>query len=239
MKKSEAHRMLERQIGEEIPVGALPYEPREHPMLFADAMVCALLDDRKTQTRRFVKLPKRLAGADLSRAWVDPGLGGGAYLKVPVGETVERVRSPWSVGQRIWVREAFVECCPCLSFCFCGEFREKNHTFAYRADGRPSPSGRWTPSIHMPRRASRITLEITEVRVERLHAITEEDARAEGAPCYVCGRPILQSNESDCACFHGGGARASFESLWCAINGEDSWRANGWCWVVSFKRVSP
>jgi len=95
---------------------------------------------------------------------------------------------------------------------------------------------RWRPSIFMPRWASRITLEVTGVRVERLHAITEEDARAEGVqpaesmsggmslPEYAPHRPTLDY-------------RAGFAALWRQINGAESWDANPWVWVVEFKRV--
>jgi hypothetical protein len=97
---------------------------------------------------------------------------------------------------------------------------------------------KWTPAIFMPRWASRITLEVTGVRVERLHAITDADASAEGveeldgeydaAELARCAK-LAGSSQED--------ARGWFAWLWCQINGEESWRANPWVWVVEFKRV--
>lgn len=124
---------------------------------------------------------------------------------------------------------------------------EKPEFCVYKADGVPAPEfydadGElhccWRPSIHMPRWASRILLEITNVRVERLNAISEEDAEAEGIDmealydsqdCYDCiadhnmtGRPTVTG---------------AFKYLWESIYGADSWHANPWVWVIEFKRV--
>lgn len=84
--------------------------------------------------------------------------------------------------------------------------------------------GAWTPSIHMPQWASRIALEITEVRVEQLNNISEEDAKAEGVPTECC---VLGDKH-----FPG------FRSLWKNVYGEDSWQANPWVWVINFKRIT-
>jgi hypothetical protein len=101
----------------------------------------------------------------------------------------------------------------------------------YRADNKAAPDDvRWRPSIHMPRWASRITLRITDIRVERLQDISEDDARAEGV------KPL------DYAAHHvadGCGARIAFEQLWNTINGPGAWEANPWVWVVAFERVKP
>lgn len=98
---------------------------------------------------------------------------------------------------------------------------------------------RWRPSIHMPRWASRITLEVTDVRLERLQDISEEDAKAEG----VATRCLAEPDESP-ECSVGfrnpdGFALDNFRSLWDAINGAESWDANPWVWVVSFRRLQP
>ena len=119
----------------------------------------------------------------------------------------------------------------------------------YRATDRRersfSGSEKWRPSIHMPRWASRITLEVTGVRVERLQDISEADARAEGAqvvPFYPDdGFPLSDGwthvgDDGKCVLYTS--ARDSFRALWESINGADSWASNPWVWVVSFKRVS-
>ena len=91
----------------------------------------------------------------------------------------------------------------------------------------------WRPSIHMPRWASRLTLEITEIRVQRLQEISEEDAKAEGA------YPPPAGTDDDGAHFDSGTCRDGFIDLWRSINGPGSWAANPWVWCVSFKRVQP
>lgn len=124
-------------------------------------------------------------------------------------------------GDRLWVREACMVC----------DIGIEQHV-AYRADGEPDESWlrplRWRPSIHMPRWASRITLEVTGVRVERLQDISDADAKAEGAPMSWAS-----------AQYRGGTWRQGFSDLWRQINGPDSWDANPFVWVVSFKRITP
>jgi hypothetical protein len=102
----------------------------------------------------------------------------------------------------------------------------------YRADGHDLYG--WTPAIHMFRWASRITLEVTGVRVERLQDINEADARAEGAPCAdtVTGREVLFPVASNA-----GSYRLGFHVLWDSINGADSWDANPWVWVIEFNET--
>ncbi|MFK2871884.1 hypothetical protein IR203_24870, partial [Salmonella enterica subsp. enterica serovar Weltevreden] len=86
---------------------------------------------------------------------------------------------------------------------------------------KPATPEKWTPSIHMPRWSSRITLEITDVRVERLNSITESDAEAEGVTDTGFGVLLVDG----------------FRYLWKSIYGDDSWQANPWVWVIEFKRV--
>jgi hypothetical protein len=97
-------------------------------------------------------------------------------------------------------------------------------------DDSPSETARWTPSIHMPRWASRLTLRITDVRVQRLQEISEADARAEGAPLEL---RLLDSVRLGATASHTGG----FERLWESIHGPDSWAANPWVWVIEFRRI--
>lgn len=190
----------------------------ERPILFSTPMVRAILDGRKTQTRRVVK-PCHMAmdhGEAADGTCIDAG-----YIPVwrlcPYGHP----------GDRLWVRETF---------------RRWPDGIQYRADlpaddeRDPSHFPRWKPSIHMPRDCSRILLEVTGVRAERLHAIGDKDARAEGAPCIdeASGREVLFP-DADKA----GSWTLGFRGIWQSINGEASWDANPWVWVVEFERVTP
>lgn len=152
-----------------------------------------------------------------------------------------------NAGQRLWVRETWqaVYDCPPLD-CEPGAEGCAHRRAVYRADDEDALRGYvttldgderptvWRPSIFMSRWASRITLEICGVRIERLHAISEEDAQAEGASPmflidladFVTGRPIPEGTH-----------RIGFASLWKDINGAESWDANPWVWVVDFRRV--
>lgn len=110
-------------------------------------------------------------------------------------------------------------------------------TWVYLADWSITDGPRWRPSIHMPRVASRITLEIVSVRVERLQDISEEDAIAEGVTADCPGTPNgLHPPTKDCSLWS---ARNSFAHLWDQINGKGSWALNPWVWVVTFKRMVP
>lgn len=198
---------------------------KERPILFNGDMVRAILGGRKTQTRRAVK------------TWKDGRLPnfvtGAREGACPYGQP----------GDRLWVRESWS-----------GEHWLSNvkpserlgvanqHRLAsfppetwYWADGSPD-DGDWEkprPSIHMPRWASRITLEITDVRVERLQDISEDDAKAEGVEPKLDGYKCYDIDKMgfySCAI-------SSFDSLWSSINGPDNWDANPWVWVVEFKRL--
>ena len=192
-------------------------------------MVRALLAGTKTQTRRPLRAgtwwtPKhgviRMAPAGLACT-------GFAPVSCPYGQP----------GDRLWVRETFVQGwphddndCPAQ---FDEDGNERPMTTWYRAttpdlewctDGENSERTPWRPSIHMPRAVSRITLEITGVRVEQLQAITRGDAMAEGCPF-----PNMAA---------GPDPRQWYADLWGQINGPGSWDANPWVWVVEFKRIS-
>lgn len=176
---------------------------KERPILFSAPMVRALLDGSKTQTRRVVK-PRHLAQIDLSRGgcvanWSKP---------MPYGQP----------GDRLWVREAFAR--------IDGQTRpwiETDYRATYQHGDRLGDTlgikKRWKPSIHMPRHASRITLDVAGVRVERLNDISEADALAEG---------ITHSTLND--------PRVEYRWLWESINGPESWAANPWVWVICFKK---
>ena len=109
----------------------------------------------------------------------------------------------------------------------------------YRANGETDPyviGYRWTPSIHMPRWASRILLEVVSVRVERLHDCSEADALAEGVKGEPCDHIRLSCDEIGCC---GPTAKGMYAALWDQINGAGAWAANPWVWVIEFKRVTP
>lgn len=192
---------------------------RERGMIFNAEMVRAILNGSKTQTRRMVKPQyqhesQQLVKCEdgLFRWWIK-----GAQM--PHGGPINQKHG--QVGDRIWVRETFAK-----GLC-------TKSTLAYRATHKPEDledgfweTIKWTPSIHMPRWASRILLEITNVRVERLNAISEEDAQAEGV---TPSTHLITPPEA----MH----RVGFRNIWESIYGEESWSANPWCWVIEFKRV--
>ncbi len=217
----------------------------EKPILFKDDMIRAILEGRKTQTRRIMK-PQPVIDSDGWFRWDGhkPNSKLGAYasnhIDLQAISIFVGVSCPYGQpGDRLWVRETFQG--PLLSYEQAQEFFNHREKFEsprycqYRADGGPAPvfvnaddeeRYGWRPSIHMPRWASRITLEITDVRVERLQDISEEDAEAEGAD------PVLVPPD-------GGDYphRQGFLDLWESIYGQDSWDANPWVWCISFKRI--
>ncbi len=215
---------------------------KEHPMLFGGPMVLSILNGRKTQTRRLIKPQPRLVGDG-----------------VPYGgtELVGLGKCPYKAGDRLWVREKWAVhkyydgrpkngCGPVPEGiaveCFtCPDSIRVLPSLTHRSIGEER--GKWRPSIHMPRWASRITLEVTEVRCEQLQAITERDAIAEGV------EPVLHiyngGSRREWRDYSGGGMVAepvfSFRSLWDSINGictKNSWEANPWVWVIEFKVIA-
>ena len=215
---------------------------KEKPILFSTAMVLAILEGRKTQTRRVIKNPINERHIDrLLADWPLSGLkelvDGVVSFEIQTDvddSTVCKTKCPYgNVGDRLWVREtwAYLDLGP------------EDGGYVYRAseNGRAwestDDSFRWKPSIHMPRKACRLELEITDVRVERLHDISDADAIAEGIKPW-------KGEEGQFCNYLGHGyislpPKSSFESLWHSINGKERWDANPWVWVVSFKPVQP
>ncbi|MBW0795199.1 hypothetical protein KX852_05915 [Pseudomonas aeruginosa] len=196
-------------------------KPRERPILFNDQMVRAILDGRKTVTRRVMKPQPVLDG----HFWTYGGAGWSDRINslTPVAGHSLAARCPYGQpGDRLWVREAWA--------CTLVAQAPGEEWVVYReGDNRTDCGGPWKPSIHMPRWASRILLEITAVRVERLQDISEEQARAEGYPA-----------ERECETGGSGlDAWLWFRSLWGEINGPEAFTANPWVWVIEFKRVTP
>lgn len=185
---------------------------KERPILFSADMVNAILSGRKTQTRQVMKPQPPHHEWNAFKSSRCQTLIDGVYFNCPYGK----------VGDRLWVRETFSTM---------GDADRHALPIFYRADGDQG-HGCWTPSIHMPRWASRIALEITGVRVERLNQITPHDCIAEGIDVGD-----FADIQHDCA--NGISVVDRFIELWQAINGADSWQANPWVWVIEFERVQP
>jgi hypothetical protein len=198
---------------------------KERPILFSAPMVNALLDGSKTQARRVCKGQRELSNAHDFQ-----------IHRCPHGQP----------GDRLWVKETWQG--PLVEDM--DDYRSEPADFhkpefcEYAADGGPAPEFmttddelvcRWRPSIFMPRWASRILLEITAVRVERLQDISEEDARAEGIQHELDGW-IDYTNPSCQMCMT---PADSYRTLWESINGAGSWDANPYVWVLEFKRIEP
>ncbi|MBX5532678.1 hypothetical protein ISE23_28050 [Pseudomonas aeruginosa] len=212
-------------------------KPRERPILFNDQMVRAILEGRKTVTRRVMKPQPDFLGS-----MVDPNtpfktLDAGLHARItcPYGEP----------GDRLWVREAWAADAQVDAIAprdlSQGEPIWFPADLSVRQTGCSMISkGRGRPSIHMPRWASRILLEITAVRVERLQDISEDQAEAEGTQGCVpyCQSPYDSDGAPACDCMNLT-YKESFQALWSSINGAASWDANPWVWVVEFKRVTP
>ena len=186
---------------------------KEKPILFNAHMVRAILDNRKTQTRRVIKSQPIGPVEKLSACWSwadtgsrDPEFGGHYGFSCPHGKP----------GDRLWVRETV-----CLS----------GSVPFYRADGEPHIKVPWTPSIFMPRSASRFTLEITDVRVERLQDISEDDAEKEGIEIvdhncyrnYLVDKDWIYEGRNQLGYHALQDSVKSYASLWCLINGLGSW----------------
>lgn len=201
---------------------------KERPILFSAPMVRALLDGRKTQTRRIVKpQPDWLPEVGYTRRtdgmfWPIGSLGqqcGAPLVKCPYGLP----------GDGLWVREAWK-----AHSTFEGTSPRDipRSTIFYMADDAYAPSGsRGRPGIHMPRWASRLFLRITDVRVERLQAISPEDALAEGV--YPGEQPPVTFNRV----FSSSMPVHLYGGLWEHLNGAGSWGANPWVWAVTFERI--
>lgn len=222
---------------------------KEHPVLFNAAMVRAILSGRKTQTRRLMK-PQPQPGADGVAWW------GGSKWSVTPGDPnawgAQWVHLlPWSVGDHLWVRETW-RTGEVLDYHAPRELDADEADIHYIADGAPPYPGRWgktRSAIHMPRWASRILLEVTNVRVQRLQDISEEDALAEGLAKLSKDGRLWKYGMPDRNGLPGrnDGAwpwakwspdyRDAYTRLWDDIYGEDAWAANSWVVATTFKRV--
>lgn len=248
---------------------------KERPILFSGPMVRAILDGRKTQTRRIVKLRP---GQEIEHGAVFSATDPFWMIGSPFGKPGDRVwvRESWQI--RSWDTEegdvqVFYKASPeiywslpvaPLNHPFAGDDPAEwtEHDFDKVITNLPSAKiikdpevegGErwdwddseipWRPSIHMPRWACRIVLEVTDVRVERLQAITVEDAEAEGAikvgPIETFPHRRLYGFDMPIDEFWRQSPVDAYMHLWDKINGAGSWDSNPWVWVVSFKRIEP
>jgi len=239
---------------------------KERPILFSASMVCAILEGRKTVTRRSVKATKAHADGfmmlDHGNGW-RPYNAFGDFTSDHEGMEYPITCQYGKPGERLWVRETWsdvnLQGAPGIAYRADGEVRElmEDASFldedgAFNYDDPRSKTcqftwwsedllggkqGRWRPSIHIPRWASRILLEITAVRVERLQDISEDQAKAEGVRLYTDHVELGERWHVDGIETYSADPRKSFELLWTSVGGD--WNANPWVWVVEFRRVTP
>lgn len=214
----------------------------ERPILFSGPMVKDILEGRKTQTRRVLK-PQPVPPAGEGGKWHIFNRHGGVFCDEHQVAKMAVDYCPIAEGDELWVRE--------------------RHFIAHGTDGDPDcvcfPDGmtvyetgqvepdtasvimvssdKWRPSIHMPRWASRITLRVTAVKVERLNSISEEDAKAEGVEPHPKEPEWWRSYASPD--HFAPSATLSFATLWESINGPGSWDANPWVAAYTFERIKP
>ena len=219
---------------------------KEHPILFTGDMVNAILTCRKTQTRRVIKpQPKPHHWSHfLSYILQCLHLKDGPHYRFRHSfseKDGQRENSEWDgnvitcpfgvPGDRLWVRETHS-----FSEHFKGRSDDQTKVWYRAANDRPTwAEKKWRPSIHMPRFVCRLLLEVTSVRVERVHDITEKDARLEGCDFDDDIEPPEGYSEEDRPT-----AKLDFEFLWNSINSKRGfgWESNPWVWVVEFKLIS-
>ena len=206
------------------------------PIIFSTPMVQAILDGRKTQTRRVIKPQPVKDDTFEGPYWYEPTvvnkdgeLGPGKpVFGISSTDGEWGIKSPYQPGDILWVRETF-----------CEVPYEHNHVpikggyitipkYAYKADSERDYTGIWKPSIHMPREAARIFLRVKTVRVERLQDITEEDAIAEGMSKTLVDGVVFIS------------AKGNFHVFWDSLNIKRGygWNTNPWVWVIEFERIN-
>lgn len=214
---------------------------KDKPIIFSGPMVQAILEGRKTMTRRVMKPAKRNREGykQGNGLWVDgygtedrPNEHIKDYSVSPVWQRKDyyiKDFAPYKPGDSLWVRETWASWCDeCDSNqgtgyddATCGH--GDCNRYAYKADNKGCPGGKWRPSIHMPKEAARIWLEVTNVRVERLQEITYDDCLREGLWDYGTDVDTL----------------AAFQDLWQKLNAKRGygWEVNPWVWVIEFRKV--
>lgn len=219
------------------------------PIIFSTPMVQALLAGRKTMTRR----TKGLENIDFkaseiieSNSWPRQGnfiarfaQDNRAEPAQEIWQVTDIIKSPYNVGDILWVREKFRNTIDCQT----GKFHSWHYYADMPEDFHKKHPFRYKPSIHMPKEACRLFLKVKSIRVERLQQITDQDAVAEGI------EPISDSEFSNVKKWgwrfknylRGDSAAlpiASFMTLWESINGEGSWNTNPWVWVIEFEKCA-
>ena len=212
--------------------------PGDRPIIFSAPMVRALLEGRKTQTRRVLK-PQPWDGARYTGIHFAHNEPDTWFFNSPIGPFKTPVR--WEVGDRLWVREthALLPRTAYRGSVGTGTIAQMEHprdgysAAVFREGFDRSGAPRWRPSIHMPRWASRITLTVTDERVQRLQEINEADAAAEGGLQLRSGRWVTAQGEqyAGLACHS---ARGWFSQLWDQIHGPGAWDANPWVVALTF-----
>ncbi len=207
---------------------------KERPILFNTAMVKAILEGRKTQTRRILNCDHPVVTGFVPNGIYDYWKGtakSDAVIQQYISTFPFTIKCPFGiVGDRLWVRETFrlfdSDECPHADFpCGCPSWG----TPLYRASHDCFDGEKWTPSIHMPRSASRILLEITNIRIERLNDISSDDAKAEGFD--------YSTHPSAIEMGYAIGAKTNFRFTWEQIYGQNAWNKNPWVWVVEFRVI--
>lgn len=205
---------------------------KERPLIFSGPMVQAILDGKKTQTRRVIK-PQPESKIDALGKARDAVLRSGGNVYFCDHSDTSAHDTPYTLatcpygqpGDLLWVRETWAE--------NPGKMYHDDPEVVYKTDfdgfySTLEPWGKWKPSIHMPRWASRITLAITKIRVERLNDISEADTLAEG---------IVPDNDNFAAGGTWRNGRSVYQELWESLHGKGSWFSNPWVWVIEFEVV--
>ena len=203
----------------------------ERGMIFNAEMVRAILDGRKTQTRRPVRFPvlDKNLGCELAGNELAGELSAGNYLNSAFGKP----------GDRIWVRETFrvhSRATDVATLVYKASVRnswtEQTHRVPVSVCNKPATPEKWTPSLHMPRWASRIDLLITGVRAERIQEISDDDVMAEGVQTdsHFLNHFFTMNHESIAP-------KEAYRKAWEKQYGGTSWEVNPWVWVIEFRRV--
>lgn len=231
----------------------------DRPILFSGAMVRAILDGKKTQTRRAITTRNAAARLLFFRGWTD------IYILNPDNAKWRQAAHGYAVGDRLWVRETWATvnsgCGPGFGYRADGAFHQPEYdgpdygagpSFDYEKYPGDyamwfndllagAPCHRWRSPIHMPRWASRITLIVTDVRVQRVQDISEDDAKAEGVGLYVPGHGYITEDELRCDPGYSNflAPRMAFQDLWDSLNAKRGygWDANPWVAAISFRPI--
>lgn len=219
-----------------LPSGALV---TEHPIIFQTEMVRAILEGRKTQTRREIKNIHIEDG--YAKGTVNFECKKKEFYEAGINVSRENLNFPFvglldlckygKVGDLIWVKETWA----------IEKRKEKRLVYKCRLNDFPIENDRWKPSIHLPKASSRIWAMIEDIRVERVQDISESDAMAEGVieyedftfKNYFTKKGLRAEDGVEIVL-----AKGSFQSLWISINGQASWDANPWVWVIQYRLLS-